>query len=696
MDQPIDQYFWDAYLHWAQILDTVIDGPFAQEAQTQPAFGFKSVSPLNGYSAQPSASYTAYEPIFVRLKQGLSSDMKAALIKEWANPKGPNFATVMALAELHDFSSLLSSKDNQKPLTLDPFELLLGIEAAIHCDIPIEFFMYRERATTFAEHTAYKDHFDIIDVGPMAFTTGVARGDDELFVSPPKGSPLKIGAVIDNDIGFLNDAFCTNDTDGPRRSRFAGLWLQARVQHTNTGIPLGQQVLLGRELDQSAINDILSRYGTEEANAYRDINTQLQAWEPFQSAPLKNTHGTAVAALAYGNDFFNPDENPLEIPLLGVQLPPEAAADTSGAYSESYIVQGVRWLCWKARQLSSSPTLVINISYGALAGPKDGSKFLEEQIKREVICAEKLGLTVHVVYAWGNGRNNKQVVHVKVKPKCEQDAPNWVIPRGQRLPSFMEIRAIGPKPDDGTKTTLKNVPDHLEFVLTSPSQEELIFTHVPGVLAVPPMGPTKASEKARFYVVQDRDFSADTHPNDNRLPSTGALQIAIAPTVPLLADPPVPVAEDGDWTLTIRNTSPDIEVDLVLQIQRGDTAPGFVVGGLQSHFEGAYTMGYTDDVPKQNVVATLTNAGTNSAYTTAVHPRIHTVGALQNRYGMPTAAEYSAEGAHWASVEKPSDNKVVDELFTTGMPVTGTYSGTRTRVSGTSAAAALKSRDLVK
>lgn len=694
MDKPIDQYFWDAYLHWAQILDTVTDGPFAQEAHTQPTFGVKAVSPLIAYSAQPSASYTAYEPIFVRLKQGLSPAMKADLIKEWANPKGPSLASVIGIAELHDFSRLLSSKDNQKPLTLDPFELLLGIEAAIYCDIPIEFFMYRERATTFAEHTAYDDHFDIIDVGPMAFTTGVARGDDELFVSSPKGPPLTIGAVIDNDIGFLNDAFCTTDTDGPRKSRFAGLWLQARVQQTNTGTPLGKQVLLGREFDQSAINDLLSRYGTEEASAYRDINSQLHAWEPFQGAPLKNTHGTAVAALAYGNDFFEPDEVPLTLPLLGVQLPPEAAADTSGAYSESYIVQGVRWLCWKARQLNSSPTLVINISYGALAGPKDGSKFLEEQIKREVICAAKLGLTVHVVYAWGNGRNNKQVARVRVKQKCEQDAPNWVIPRGQRLPSFMEIRAIGPKSDDGTKTTLKNVPDHLEFVLTSPSQETVKFIHTSGALAVPPMGTNKASEKARFYVVQDRDFLTDMHPKPDRLFSTGALQIAIAPTVPLLADPPIPVAENGDWKLTIINTSPDVEVDLVLQIQRGDTAPGFVVGGRQSHFEGAYTMDYTGAVPKQNVVAPLTNEGTNSAYTTAVHPRIYTVGALQNRYDMQTSAEYSAEGAHWASAANPSHNMQVDELFTIGKPVAGTYSGTRTRVSGTSAAAALKSRDL--
>lgn len=685
-----DPFVWDAYLHWAHILDTQTDGPFALEASTRPPASFQALS-ITGPAQPAEMPIKSYEPIFVRLKMGLTSEIKTALKLALCDKERPDINKVLEITKLTEFYSLSDENSDTQPFIIDPFELLIGIENAFKCDKPIEFFMYREHPKTVADHTKYQVYFDVIDVGPIALITGIDRAGEPFAPSAPKGGPKVIGAVIDNDIGFLNDAFTTMES-GSKTSRFSGLWLQSRTHKEASSAPIGRKVLLGRELDEDAINALLKDYGAEEESAYRDINSQLQTWDPFQSAPLKHTHGTAVAALAYGNDVFAPDTDPTTVPLLGVQLPPEAAADTSGAYSESYIVQGVRWLCRKARHLSPTTTLVINISYGALAGPKDGSKFLEQQIKREIECAEEYGITVHVVYAWGNGRNNKQIARVKIAARENARAPKWIIPRGQRLPSFMEIREIGSKSDDDKGQTLKNVTEDLKFVLTSPSgKEKIMFNPMSGDTAAPTITPNDAGASARFYAIKDRDFKSDDRPV-----STGMVQIAIAPTIPLISEPPIPVAEDGDWTLSIQNMA-DVGVELILQIQRGDTAPGFVIGGQQSQFEGEVTQDHSKMGARRDVKLPLTNEGTNSAYTTAQHSRIHTVGALQDQFGATIPTDYSAQGAPWTSVQEPScAGFVVDKIFTTGLNVTGTYSGTRTRISGTSAAAALKSRALVK
>lgn len=102
--------------------------------------------------------------------------------------------------------------------------------------------------------------------------------------------------------------------------------------------------------------------------------------------------------------------------------------------------------------------------------------------------------------------------------------------------------------------------------------------------------------------------------------------------------------------------------------------------------------------PDIEPIAPVTNAGTNSSYTTAKDPvddRVHTAGAFENTFGTLRPAGYLSEGACWTAVTEASEHRVVDRAFTKGLPVTGTYSGTTSRLSGTSAAAALVSKDLV-
>lgn len=672
MSTAEDQFFWDGYLHWAHILDPVA-GKIAETAAHH----------STSSTRQPQRPVT-YEQLFVRFKSALCAIQRQKLEKALADTHKFERAKILEITGLEFLNDVSSN------LKCDNLELLIGIENALASGGLIECFVFRERAKTFDEHHAFDAYFEIIDLGPPT-TIGMSEPTLNLCRDEAKAQGLCIGAVIDNDIGFLNDAFCSEQPNGNRTTRFESIWLQTHHCLDATSAPtepvnIGYERLLGRILDKADIDALLARYRSNEAEAYHRLNSALHHTQAFRNAPLKDTHGTAVAALAYGNDFFASDHTRLEIPLLCVQVPPEAAADTSGTYSESAIVQGVRWLCWKARQMSTDATLIINISYGVLAGPKDGSKFIAQQIKQEIECAEKLGLSVHVVYALGNGLNNKQIAQVRVEANATCTLPKWIIPRDQNRPSHMEIRAIEPR----EAKSLIHVPKHLEFTLSAPCGDSLSFARRCAAALAPPFDKAKAATPARFYDVDDRTF------HGARRTSTGMLQIAIAPTAAPAHQPHGGIlAQHGEWTLTVSNPS-NHPVDLVLQIQRGDTAPGVSGSAHQSHFEGRYRTNFDADYPELDVMEPLTNTGTNSAYTNAEHPRIHTVGAQQRRLDTAQPANYSARGAPWAALQAPSDSKVVDNFFSAGRSVTGTYSGTRTRLSGTSAAAALKSRALAQ
>jgi hypothetical protein len=678
MTDPNAPFFWDAYLHWANFLDAIEDGPFSIVADTTPDLQLFAISnPQANQTPSPPPQRRLYEVLFVRVRD-ITADARNVLNDMYKTAGNMDQQTVL---EALNLQFMIEPQDGRRTFLFDELELLIGLEHYLKCDQPFEFFLYRLRAGTQTEHDAFNKFLEIIDVGPTALLEQAipSRGDIGFDPNPGKKG-LTIGAVIDNDIGFLNTAFQHQNGD----TRIDSIWLQSRRRNTDIKAPFGQDVFAGLELDKAAIDRLAKAHAGAEATAYRDLNSALHLWERFQNAPLGDTHGTAVAALAFGNDTYASDASVLDYPLLGVQVPPEAAADTTGTYSESYIVQGVRWLCWKARQISSEAKLVINISYGTLAGPKDGSKFIEEQIEREVASCKKLGLTVHVVYAFGNGLNTKQVAQFHVPDGGKAVAPRWVIPRGQRLPNFMEIRAVDP--NDGK---LVQVPEDLAFTLTDPHGIAIDFDLASGKTTAPPWTNLNEPASARFFYVPDRCFDDPDRPK-----ATGMVQIAIAPTLPLLTEYPTPVAPNGDWDLMVKNNSKS-DIKLVLQIQRGDIAPGFSIGGQQSFFEGEYTEGPSGDFPTTDVMPPLTNDGTHSAYVTAQHPNIHKIGAMRMLLDEAKPADYAARGAAWSvELDLQTAVEVVDGIFSQGRPVTGTYSGSRTRLSGSSAAAALRSRKL--
>jgi hypothetical protein len=441
---------------------------------------------------------------------------------------------------------------------------------------------------------------------------------------------------------------------------------------------------IGQVVDAEWINRQIQRYGRKERRAYADMNAQLHTRSAFQLPPPTEAHGSMVMDAAFGAE---PEDAMARVPILAVQLPPEAAEDTSGTVSESYIVQGVRWILHQARNLSAHPDVkvVLNISYGVLAGQKDGGKFLEAQIAKEIETAALYCQHVEVVFAYGNSGNSRQVADLTVAAGQMQEM-TWLVQGGNAAPAFVEIRAVENQSGD---LRLTDLPRDLQVELIPPSglRTATIVTGTSGtsgIEAAPNVTKFGGTGEVRLYNIPPRSRAG-------RPDQPGYALAAIAPT--RRGRRGLPQAQAGDWKIRLVNNS-GADIRVVLQIQRGDTAPGFRSQGRQTRFEGGMERLIQDGFAKTQPVPPLTNAGTSSAYANGAAFR--TVGALQHLFGTTRPAPYSAEGADWTPKKLHKFAEVVDGLATAGVRTSGAYSGTWVRLSGTSAAAALHSRQFVE
>lgn len=665
--------FWDGYIHWAEILEAARDprNPLAPRDPAGPAFVF-------------------HQPVFLQIEatpkvQELTA-LRACLSQDPSDPAAIR-------AEMRKSAGLAALADDDA-IVLDLLDLAIGLEHVLNGAEVLEFFVYRRVAVPepAPARPAGGPGYAILDVGPPALVeerpAPAAAGPAPASVpakapatrTPAKDGKRVIGAVIDNDIGFLHPCFHAAPKGGTTETAFHAVWLQSRrLPQSSWALPHVGEIYGKAEIDR------LLNSGRTEREIYGEINDRLNLIAPLRRPPKKDTHGSAVAGVAFAGLQDGPDA----VPLLAVQLPAEAAIDTTGAYSESHIVQGVRWLCAKARALDPGAVLVINVSYGVSAGAKNGSTFLEAQVAREIDLAAHQGQEVHVVYAYGNSRNARLLAEVPVRAKHTSAPLTWVLPPENRMPAFLEVRQIGSR---GGRDSLVDLSQDIAVQITppGPGATPLVARPAPGA-AAPPLATGGGAAPCRVYAVPARDMD----PRQDPAPAYDC--IAIAPTRPVSAA--VAPAAAGDWQLAFENRG-DTDVVLILQIQRGDTAAGALYGGRQSWFDGAFTPEVYEDWIRWTVAAPLSNAGTNSRYTSAAPAagaaRVHTVAAARAVPGGQMPAAYSAETAPWVKTPGPNEGQVVDGFTTIGLRTIGTYAGTLSRISGTSAAAAKRTNALIR
>jgi|GEM_PF-4292880 len=191
---------------------------------------------------------------------------------------------------------------------------------------------------------------------------------------PPKKG-LVITAVIDTGIPFLNQVFCTSQTES--RVRYA--WVQDGRARTS-----GQFVPFGREFDQSQINTLLTTFSqdgpvTDELDAYRTEGLADFTRKAGHPLGYVSTHGGYVGGAAAG---YPMGEATTDDAIIFVQLPDTIVADASGTTLGPFFVAAVEYILERADRVAQAEgcgelPVVINFSFGGTGGPLDGTSPIE-------------------------------------------------------------------------------------------------------------------------------------------------------------------------------------------------------------------------------------------------------------------------------------------------------------------------------
>lgn len=590
-----------------------------------------------------------YAPIFVRLRTGGS----AVTARQ----------TLLTLVQ-----------DRASTLLMDAAETeALAERISEPCDLnelPDEYMLYRRIGTPTSDHA---NLFDVIDTGTPVKMPGTDPDPQPVPAVPASHSPgAPIVAAIDDGIGFLNARFRRATPDG-HETRFHALWLQSLQQRNAT--PAGSAS--GQVLGAKDINGMIA--ANDERAQYADLNTALFQGQARRETGYSTTHGTHVLDLAAGADPEDADDPARDWPLLAVQLPPESIDDTSGTMFQSYMVMGIRWILRMARQVDPKAPVIVNISLGVLAGPKNGTGFAEHQMAREAQLWERAtGQSVQIVWAFGNDFRSSQVARMDLARGVPQKI-TWRAQPDDETASYIEIHCRGAQAD-GLRIGL-TTPCGTASGLTAMATGEIRSLERPDGAAL-----------ARIYRVPDRHLDGETT-------CPGHYILALAPTRgQKMAEAEAP---SGAWTVTLDSSA---ECTVLVQVQRDDAIRGSGIKGRQSYLDDRRAHAW--DATRAAYVAPgaegpICDDGTHSALVTADVPQVRSTGAarLSARTAGPEAgnyrpAAYSAQGADW-SVQAPTASTLTGYGdFYGGVRAAGTLTGSTRRLAGTSAAAGRHSRAL--
>jgi hypothetical protein len=402
-----------------------------------------------------------------------------------------------------------------------------------------------------AEFATVKQAIKRIELGPPVNTGVFADTPAPILHSGVGSAPTSIVAVIDDGLAFANERFRVNG-----KTRFKYFWNQDDTTSVNPPPGFGW----GRELSEKNINDLLHDHThsdlVDEDALYREAGQQLVA--------RRIKHGTHVMDIAGGPD---PKDATYQPPyLIGVQLPRWVTAESSGMVLTPAVYEAINYIVNRADQIAAGTSfqIVVNISYGTIAGPHDGTGVFEAAID-QLIAGRSTPL--RVVLPAGNHFLARCHAGFDLPAATAAEKPvqklHWRIQPDDKANSFVEIWLPKLAPD-GTRPSVS-------VQLTNPMGKATGWV-MPGH-QYPPLPPPYPPPPPPYpqFLVQSFDPAGER-------PS---IVLAVAATAaPTSSDYTAP---SGTWIIEIRNEAAEVAIDA--WVQRGDTPFGFPLWGRQSRFD---------------------------------------------------------------------------------------------------------------
>ena len=353
-----------------------------------------------------------------------------------------------------------------------------------------------------------------------------------------------IMGVIDDGIAFAHERFRRNDG-------------RSRVEYCHLQGP-------GFDLTKAQIDGYLVAHADEEV-LYRAAGLYNFGSGEHKSAAWRVAHGTHVMDLACG---YDPADDRDDRPIVCVQLPVAETAEEDPYDLYVLIGDAIDYIVERADSIAADrgedPLVVINISYGLLADPHDGTGDIEKLIDDKITeCWNDLGMELRVVLPSGNSYLSRIHAQFSFDGAPAVQTVEWHVQPDDRTPSFLEIWLPDPCPDRevDSRVTLRVISPTGLAMTTWELGPSVDLVGAAGVYASAFWVEWQPSDRARFVV-------------------------ALLPTSHLDPSLPGPLAPAGRWRIELTYTGGLAVNDVVhAWVRRDDHLYGFPLHGRQSYLD---------------------------------------------------------------------------------------------------------------
>jgi hypothetical protein len=492
--------------------------------------------------------------------------------------------------------------------------------------------------------------------------------------------------LIDGGLAVANAAF----RDARGRTRVKHFWRQDNHYGgawpgtpDNKRVPLDparagpepRDLGYGHALDAAAIDTAIARY-THHGRLDEDaLYRHLQLWD--LARPVN--HGTHVMGLATApGGLLNPQDNDFasHCELIAVQLDWANVLDTSGGAMNVSVLDGLHYI---VSRCADDAAIVVNISWGTLAGPHDGSSLLEAAMDELV---ERLDGRLQITVPAGNGYQSRTHANAELPAGTRKKDPglalHWRVLPDDHTQSFLEIWL----PDDAQDVSITvQPPERAAQVVTLAAGQSGMWTGEDG--------------RPQWSLIYPRTTALGAR-------GTCAL-LAVEPTAS--HDPGRALAPFGRWTITLRNGGRE-PVVFDAYVERDDVALGMNTGAKQSWLEDVHynTQGNLDGwVDQPGNPTPIRRSGVFNSLSTGRHTIA--VGGTRatdsGRAPLAHFARYSPQKPEpdAARAQRPDVRNVPqilaacdDNTALWGVRSTGSLSGGTVRLAGTSSSAPREAR----
>jgi hypothetical protein len=475
----------------------------------------------------------------------------------------------------------------------------------------------------------------------------------------------KVLGLIDDSLALAHANFLTRSD-----ARTAFFWRQDNKGKGRAPAGFGY----GHELTAADIDAAMKRRTfdglVDEAAVYVDLGLSVlgQKWPkghiPFHALDTALSHGTHVMDIAGGPrsllaqisnlppDFDAPpnwemaDDDASASPIVAVQLDYATVEDTSGGSMNVHVLDGLMYILSRC---ASDAQVVVNISFGTLAGPHDGTSVLEAAMDQLLdLYRERL----QIVIAAGNSYQLRTHANLTLTPNTNA-ALHWRVAPDDSSQSFLELWF----PQGANAVEIEITP--------------------PGQMPLPALG---LGHSGMWLGGGKAPLCALIYPRHVATGERGTCALlAVAPTFSFSQE--AATAPSGAWRIRLSNaTGRPVTVDAY--IERDDVVIGTRSGAKQSYFEDdpalprddQYDMqAFTDDPARKTPIRRSGNF--NSI---ATGSRTTSVGGVR-------VADENA-WAHYSPRRPDPDHARPKRADVVKMPTTKGYSDENAALAGISAA----------